>query len=91
MGHRRHHVKIATSVDQPVVDLSFTVSETAKPLSIHYIAIDVNQMVPGTAAEMGPGMPGSKLLMNLQEWAKVEYDDALEILTYAAVAGVVEV
>lgn len=58
---------------------------------MHWIAIDLNQMVPGTAAEMGPDMPGSKVLLDLQEWAKVKYDDSLEILTYAAVAGSIEI
>lgn len=89
-GHRRHHVKIATTIDSPIVDLSLTVPATA-PVSLHYVAIDLRQMVPGTAAEMGPDMPGSKMLLDLHEWAKVKYDDALEILTYAGVAGVVEV
>jgi hypothetical protein len=47
--------------------------------------------VPGTAGQMGSDMPGSIMLMDLQEWAKEKYDDSLEILTYAAVAGIVEV
>lgn len=65
--------------------------ETENPLEIHYVAIDLNQMVPGTAAQMGPDMPGSKMLLDLHEWAKEKYDDSLEILTYAAVAGIVNV
>jgi hypothetical protein len=36
-------------------------------------------------------MPGSKMLLDLHEWAKERYDDSLDILTIAAVAGVVEV
>jgi len=40
---------------------------------------------------MGPDMPGSKMLLDLHDWAKERYDDSLEILTYAAVAGIVEV
>lgn len=89
-AHARHHVKIATAVDQPIIDLSITVNSTG-PISIHWIGIDLNQMVPGTAREMGPDMPGSKMLLDLHDWAKERYDDSLEILTIAAVAGIVEV
>lgn len=77
-------------MDQPIIDLSITVNST-EPISIHWIAIDLNQMVPGTAREMGPDMPGSKMLLDLHDWAKEKYDDSLEVLTYAAVAGIVEV
>ena len=91
-GYRRHHIKMATGVDTPIVDLSLTIKSGPKDkLPIHYVGIDLNQMVPGTAKELGPDMPGSIMLMDLQEWAKEKYDDSLEILTYAAVAGIIEV
>ena len=83
---------MATGVETPIVDLSLTIkSGPNDKLPIHYIGIDLNQMVPGTASQMGSEMPGSIMLTDLQEWAKEKYDDSMEILTYAAVAGIVEV
>jgi len=83
---------MATGADTPIVDLSLTIKSAPEDkMSIHWVGIDLNQMVPGTASQMGPDMPGSIMLMDLQEWAKEKYNDSLEILTYAAVSGIVDV
>ena len=83
---------MATGVESPIVDLSLTLANSGdEKVNIHWIAMDLDQMVPGTAYQRGPDMPGSKVLIDLHHWAKEKYDDSLEILTYAAVAGIIEV
>lgn len=90
-GNLRHHLKIAAGVESPIVDISLTIkADHASKLPIHWIAVDVNQMVPATAKTSGPEMPGSKLLLDLHSWAREKYDDSMEILLYAAVAGIIE-
>ncbi len=53
--------------------------------------IDGKQMVPGTAAQRGPERPGSKLLIEADEWMMKEWNGALDILMFATVTGSVEV
>lgn len=39
-GHKRHHFKIATAVDDPIVDLSLSIKgDNSDKLSIHWIGI----------------------------------------------------
>ncbi|WVF71126.1 hypothetical protein IAT40_005923 [Kwoniella sp. CBS 6097] len=90
-GKRRHHVKVATSFDESVVDLNFTLGmNQGERLKIHWSAVDINQMVPGTASRLGPDMPASKWLLDMDEWAKKKWDDSLEILMTGVVCGVIE-
>lgn len=89
-GRKRHHIKIATSIDATEVDLELAVRNEG-PLSIQWSAIDLNQMVPGTASTMGPDMPASKMLMDLDAWGTEKWDDSLDFLLYGVVAGVIEV
>jgi len=53
--------------------------------------LDLNQMVPGTAAERGPDMPASKMLMDLDEWGTERWGGSLDFLMYGIVVGVIEV
>jgi len=48
-------------------------------------------MVPGTAAERGPDMPASKMLMDLDEWGTERWGGSLDFLMYGIVVGVIEV
>ncbi|WVQ99736.1 hypothetical protein IAU59_006878 [Kwoniella sp. CBS 9459] len=90
-GKKRHHVKVATSFDESVVDFNFTLRmDHGERLKIHWSAVDINQMVPGTASRLGPDMPASKWLMDMDEWATAKWDDSLEILMTGVVCGVIE-
>ena len=60
-------------------------------LQITWSAVDLNQMVPGSFGFVEPTTHASHILKDLQEWALEKYDGALEILTYGAVVGVLEV
>ncbi|WRT66692.1 uncharacterized protein IL334_003653 [Kwoniella shivajii] len=91
-GKKRHHVKIATSVDEHVQDLNLTLRmDEGERLNIHWSAVDMNQMVPGTASRLGPNMPASKWLTSIDEWAEEEYKGSLEIMSIGVVCGVIQV
>ncbi|OCF60854.1 hypothetical protein L486_00497 [Kwoniella mangroviensis CBS 10435] len=88
----RHHIKVATSVDEHVQDLNLTLRmDVGEKLQIHWTAIDLNQMVPGTASRLGPEMPASKWLTSIDQWAEKEYEGSLEIMMNGVVCGVIEV
>ncbi|KIR26373.1 hypothetical protein I307_04372 [Cryptococcus deuterogattii 99/473] len=88
----QHHIKIATSVDAPVVDLRLDIrADEGQKLRIHWSAFDINQMVPGTAARDGPDMPASKMLLDLASWSREKYNDDLDIIMSGIVCGVIEV
>ncbi|KAL0245460.1 hypothetical protein I308_104589 [Cryptococcus tetragattii IND107] len=88
----QHHIKIATSVDAPVVDLRLDIrADEGQKLKIHWSAFDINQMVPGTAARDGPDMPASKMLLDLASWSREKYNDDLDIIMSGIVCGVIEV
>ncbi|ADV23802.1 hypothetical protein I305_05745 [Cryptococcus gattii E566] len=88
----QHHIKIATSVDAPVVDLRLDIrADEGQKLRIHWSAFDINQMVPGTAARDGPDMPASKMLLDLASWSREKYNDDLDIIMSGVVCGVIEV
>lgn len=53
--------------------------------------LDGNQMIPWTAPRLGPGMPASKLLLDLDRWAEIKWDKALDIVAAGIVSGVVEI
>ncbi|KAL7420634.1 hypothetical protein Q5752_004585 [Cryptotrichosporon argae] len=91
-GRRRHHIKAATSVHDHSLELDLKVrlAEDEK-VQIHWSAIDINQMVPGTAARLGPDMPASAFLMDMDAWAEATYGGALELLLSGVVVGVLEV
>jgi len=48
-------------------------------------------MVPGTASTMGPDMPASKMLMDLNEWGKERWGGSVDMLLYGNVAGNIEI
>lgn len=48
-------------------------------------------MVPGTASVMGPDMPASMMLMDMDAWATERWGGSLDMLMYGAVAGVLEI
>ncbi|WVW84285.1 hypothetical protein I302_106316 [Kwoniella bestiolae CBS 10118] len=88
----RHHIKVATSVDEYVQDLNLTLRmDEGDKLQIHWSAIDLNQMVPGTASRLGPEMPATKWLTSIDEWAEREYKGSLEIMMNGVVCGVIEI
>ncbi|OXG17593.1 hypothetical protein C367_05083 [Cryptococcus neoformans Ze90-1] len=88
----QHHIKIATSVDEPVVDLRLDIrADEGERLRIHWSAFDINQMVPGTAARDGPDMPASKMLLDLASWSREKYNDDLDLVMSGVVCGVIEV
>ncbi|WVR06737.1 hypothetical protein IAU60_003772 [Kwoniella sp. DSM 27419] len=88
----RHHIKVATSVDETVVDLNLTLAmNEGERLTMHWTAVDINQMVPGTASRMGPNMPASRWLLDMDKWTKERWDDSLDILMTGVVCGVIEV
>lgn len=55
------------------------------------LTVDVNQMVPGTASRLGPDMPASKWLMEVDEWAAAKWDGAMDILMSGTVAGIIQI
>lgn len=89
-AHKRHHLKIVASIDQPIVDFELDV-RTREPLKLHYSALDLNQMVPGTAGRRGPDMPASVFLMDADQWASEKWNDSLDFVMCGTVAGVIEV
>lgn len=48
-------------------------------------------MVPGTASRLGPNMPASKFLTDMDNWTKKKWDGALDIVMSGVVCGVIEV
>ncbi|WWC62230.1 uncharacterized protein I303_104826 [Kwoniella dejecticola CBS 10117] len=88
----RHHIKVATSIDEHTQDLNLTLRmDEGERMYIHWSAVDLNQMVPGTASRLGPNMPASKWLTAIDEWADSEYGGSLEIMMNGVVCGVIEV
>lgn len=89
-GRKRHHLKIVASIDQPIVDFELDV-RTQDPINLHYSALDLNQMVPGTAHRRGPDMPASVFLMDADEWAKDKWSESLDFVMCGTVAGVITI
>ncbi|WVQ80122.1 hypothetical protein IAT38_002223 [Cryptococcus sp. DSM 104549] len=88
----RHHIKIATSADDTVAQLTLTVrADKGEKLKIDWSAFDLNQMVPGTASRLGPNMPASKMLLDLSAWSVDRYQDDLDYVMSGVVCGVIEV
>jgi hypothetical protein len=87
---KRHHLKIVASIDEPIVHFEMDV-RTTRPIEIHYSALDLNQMVPGTASRRGPDMPMSKFLIEFDEWANEKWEGSLDIVCCGTVAGVVTI
>lgn len=98
-GRRRHHLKIVASIDQPIVDFELDIrtpntttgKEGGKALNIHYSALDLNQMVPGTASRLGPDMPASVFLMDADKWASEKWHDSLDFVMCGTVAGILTI
>lgn len=96
-GLRRHHLKIVASIDQPTVDFEIDIRTqrtddgTPKTLDIHYSALDLNQMVPGTASRLGPDMPASVFLMDADKWASGKWNDSLDFVMCGTVAGIISI
>lgn len=84
---KRHHLKIVVSVDEPIVDFELDV-RTNDPIEIHYSALDLNQMVPGTASRRGPDMPMSKFLTEVDQWASEKWEGSLDFVMCGTVAGI---
>ncbi|WWD16981.1 hypothetical protein CI109_101415 [Kwoniella shandongensis] len=88
----RHHIKVATAADEPIFDLNLTLRmEPGETLKIHWSAFDLNQMIPGTASRLGPDMPASKLLLDLDEWATEKWNGDLDMVMSGTVCGVINV
>lgn len=52
---------------------------------------DINQMVPGTASRLGPDMPASKWLTEMDAWAKDKYNGGIDIVMSGIITGVIEI
>lgn len=89
-GNKRHHLKIVASIDQPIVDFELDV-RTTNPINIHYSALDLNQMVPGTAHRRGPDMPASVFLTDADTWATEKWKGSLDFVMCGTVAGIITV
>lgn len=87
---KRHHLKIVASIDEPIVHFEMDV-RTEEPIEIHYSALDLNQMVPGTASRRGPDMPMSKFLIEFDEWANEKWNGSLDIVCCGTIAGIVTI
>ncbi|KAK8864706.1 hypothetical protein IAR55_001960 [Kwoniella newhampshirensis] len=88
----RHHIKVATAADEPIMDLNLTLRmEPGETLKIHWSAFDLNQMIPGTASRLGPDMPASKMLLDLDEWATEKWGGHLDMVMSGTVCGVIDV
>ncbi|ORX35606.1 hypothetical protein BD324DRAFT_660481 [Kockovaella imperatae] len=91
-GNRRHHLKIATSVDTPTVDLELDIrARKGDKIKFEWTGIDMKQMVPQTAADLGPNMPASRMLLDFRPWAEEHFRGAVDLFMYGAVTGMVEV
>lgn len=101
-GLRRHHLKTVASIDQPIVDFELDIHTRtnnagtdgvpqSKTLDIHYSALDLNQMVPGTASRLGPDMPMSVFLMDADKWAKEKWYGSLDFVMCGTVAGIIRI
>lgn len=55
------------------------------------IEIDGNQMVPWTAPRLGPNMPASKLLLDLDEWADLRWKKSIDITGAGIVSGIIDI
>jgi hypothetical protein len=102
-GLKRHHLKIVASIDTPIVDfeldirtgrgseMGIGVEQGQERLDIHYSALDLNQMVPGTAGRRGPDMPMSRFLTEVDNWAEEKWNGGLDFVMCGTVAGVVTI
>jgi hypothetical protein len=91
-GKRRHHIKSATSVNEHVLDFDLVVKlEPDQKLQVHYSGVDKHQMVPGTASRLGPDMPASRWLMDMDQWAFDKYASGVDMCMSGIIAGVIEV
>jgi hypothetical protein len=55
------------------------------------LTIDGKQMVPGTASRLGPDMPASVLLMDMDRWMEDTWKGTMDVLMTGVVVGVEEV
>lgn len=93
-GKKMHRLKIAATIDDPIVEVELAVREgTGKgdKIDVYWSGIDVNQMVPGTAYEYGLDMPGSKMLIDLGNWAEKRWKGSVDLARFASVTGVISV
>ncbi|BEJ13055.1 hypothetical protein CspHIS471_0302290 [Cutaneotrichosporon sp. HIS471] len=91
-GHKRHHIKAASSVDEHGMELELTMRlKDDEPFRLHWSAMDLNQMVPGTAPRLGPDMPASKWLTALDDWGREHYSGGVDICMNGVVVGVLTV
>ncbi|EIW65964.1 hypothetical protein TREMEDRAFT_70376 [Tremella mesenterica DSM 1558] len=88
-GIKRHHFKIATSLDDAIVELELGIP--LEKVIMDWSAIDMNQMVPNTAPRLGPNMPASKLLTEIDSWAQNAFSGSIDLLMFGAVVGSIEV
>lgn len=51
---------------------------------------DHRQMFPGTA-HLRPDLPANKIMIDMDSWIETEWKGSLDVLTYGAVCGVVQV
>lgn len=57
----------------------------------HADQVDGKQMVPWTAPRLGPNMPASKLLLDLDSWAETKWKNSIDITGAGIVSGIVEI
>lgn len=62
-------------------------------VSTHMTALiaDGKQIVPWTAPRLGPDMPASKLLLDLDKWAEDKWKKTIDITAGGIVSGVVDI
>ena len=48
-------------------------------------------MYPNTAPRLGPDLPASQLLAEVDAWANDKYKGSFDMLMYGAVTGVLEI
>jgi hypothetical protein len=127
-GKKRHHIKIATSADEPMIDLELTMrnkdpikvfwsavgrvcllgrvgllgrvcllgrvgllGRVSRSLGRAHVTTDGNQMVPQTASRLGPDMPASKVMLDMDAFCAERWKGSLDVILGGIVTGVIDV
>lgn len=48
-------------------------------------------MVPGTASRLGPDMPASKFLIEMDEWIEEKWKGTMDVLMVGVIVGILEI